>query len=159
MWWKVALGSEVCTHPVAKRTLQLFRAQLVPNEKMHGAYERSLVYARETGFLRKRKLRVVLDTTCILARGAVQGHNNRLADGIRRPTRALADAEGRGWSGTWLLASRAAQTPTGTTRKHRGGSCTASLLIPRGCCGTPGGTFADGWLDNEGHSCDPQNNH
>ena len=93
--WKVALGVEVDVRPFAKSTLQLFRAQLVLNERMREILERSLTYARESGYLKKRKLRVVLDTTYILGRGAVKDTYNLLADGIRQLMRALADVEGR----------------------------------------------------------------
>jgi transposase len=93
--WKVALGVEVGARPFAKSTLQLFRAQLVLKEKMRQIFEGSLAYARESGYLKKRKLRVVLDTTYILGRGAVQDTYNLLADGIRQLMRALADAEDR----------------------------------------------------------------
>jgi transposase len=100
--WKVALGVEVGTRPFAKSTLQLFRAQLVLKEEMREMFERSLAYAREAGYLKKRKLRVVLDTTYILGRGAVKDTYNLLADGIRQLMRALADAEGKdvvAWAG------------------------------------------------------------
>ena len=93
--WKVALGVEVEARPFAKSTLQLFRAQLMLKEKMREIFEGSLAYARETGYLKKRKLRVVLDTTYILGRGAVKDTYNLLADGIRQLMRALANAEGR----------------------------------------------------------------
>ena len=92
--WKVALGVEVGERPFAKSTLQRFRAQLVLNETMREVFERSLAYARETGYLKKRKLRVVLDTTNILGRGAVKDTYNLLADGIGQLMRALAEAEG-----------------------------------------------------------------
>jgi hypothetical protein len=94
--WKVALGVEVGARPFAKSTLQLFRAQLVLKEKMREVFERSLAYARESGYLKKRKLRVVLDTTYILGRGAVKDTYNLLADGIGQLMRTLADVEGRG---------------------------------------------------------------
>jgi hypothetical protein len=93
--WKVGLGVEVEARPFAKSTLQLFRAQLVLNEKMREMFERSLGHAREQGYLKKRRLRVVLDTTYILGRGAVKDTYNLLADGTRQLMRALADAEGR----------------------------------------------------------------
>ena len=92
--WKVALGVEVNERPFAKSTLQRFRAQLVLNEKMRVVFERSLAHAREVGYLKKRKLSVVLDTTNILGRGAVKDTYNLLADGIRQLMKALAKAEG-----------------------------------------------------------------
>jgi transposase len=99
--WKVALGVEVEARPFAKSTLQLFRAQLVLKEKMRTVFQRSLEYARQSGYLRKRKLRAVLDTTYILGRGAVKDTYNLLADSIRQLLRALAQAEGhevRAWA-------------------------------------------------------------
>ena len=91
--WKVALGVEVNDRPYAKSTLQRFRAQLVLKEKMRAVFQCSLAYAREAGYLKKRKLRVVLDTTNILGRGAVKDTYNLLADGIRKLIRALAEVE------------------------------------------------------------------
>ena len=100
--WKVALGVEVDARPFAKSTLQLFRAQLVLKEKMRAVFRRSLEYARQSGYLKKRKLRAVLDTTYILGRGAVKDTYNLLADSIRQLLRALAEADGReleAWTG------------------------------------------------------------
>ncbi len=94
--WKVALGVEITERPFAKSTLQLFRAQLVLNKKLRMVLERGLSYALEAGYLKKRKLRVVLDTTNILGRGAVKDTYNLLADGIVQLMRALAEAEGLG---------------------------------------------------------------
>jgi len=98
--WKVALGVEVETRPFAKSTLQLFRAQLVLKEKMRAVFQRSLEYALQSGYLKKRKLRAVLDTTYILGRGAVKDTYNLLADSMRQLLRALAQAEGTEL-GTW----------------------------------------------------------
>ena len=94
--WKVALGVEVGDRPFAKSTLQLFRAQLVLKEKMRAIFEDSLAYARQSGYLKKRKLRLALDTTYILGRGAVEDTYNLLAEGMRQLMRALAEAEGQG---------------------------------------------------------------
>jgi hypothetical protein len=92
--WKVALGVEVDARPFAKSTLQLFRAQLVLKGKMRLVFQRSLEYALQTGYLKSRKLRAVLDTTYILGRGAVKDTYNLLADSMRQLLRALAQAEG-----------------------------------------------------------------
>ncbi|MGB3906795.1 MAG: IS1182 family transposase [Anaerolineae bacterium] len=94
--WKVALGVEVGDRPFAKSTLQLFRAQLVLKEKMRAIFEDSLAYARQSGYLKKRKLQLALDTTYILGRGAVEDTYNLLAEGIRQLMRAIAEAEGQG---------------------------------------------------------------
>jgi len=99
--WKVALGVEVEDRPFAKSTLQLFRAQLVLKEKMRAVFQRSLEYARQSGYMKKHKLRVVLDTTNILGRGAVKDTYNLLADSMRQLLRALAgieDAELEAWA-------------------------------------------------------------
>jgi transposase len=94
--WKVALGVEIETRPFAKSTLQRFRAQLVLKDKMREVFERSLAYARERGYLKKRKMKVVLDTTYILGRGAVKDTYSLVADGIQQLMRALAEADGVG---------------------------------------------------------------
>jgi transposase len=91
--WKVALGVEADERPFAKSTLQLFRAQLVLNEKMQAVFQRSLEYALQSGYIKRRKLRAVLDTTYILGRGAVKDTYNLLADSMRQLLRALAEAE------------------------------------------------------------------
>ena len=76
--------------PFAKSTLQLFRAQLILHEKVRELFESSLRWARQSGYLKKRGIRVALDTTCILGRGAVKDTYNLLADGIVKLLRALA---------------------------------------------------------------------
>ena len=91
--WKVALGVEVDARPFAKSTLQLFRAQLVLKDGMRAVFQRSLEYALESGYLKQRKLRAVLDTTYILGRGAVKDTYNLLADSVRELLKALAQAE------------------------------------------------------------------
>ncbi|MFZ2090061.1 MAG: IS1182 family transposase [Desulfobaccales bacterium] len=93
--WKVALGIEVDERPFAKSTLQLFRAQLILKEKMRAVFTRSLEYAQQTGYLKARRLRVILDTTAILGRGAVKDTYNLLGDGIQQLCRALAAAQGQ----------------------------------------------------------------
>jgi transposase len=92
--WKVALGVEVDARPFAKSTLQLFRAQLVLKEKMRAVFQRSLEYALQSGYLKKRKLRAVLDTTYILGRGAVKDTYNLLADSMRQLLSAVSQVGG-----------------------------------------------------------------
>ena len=70
--WKVALGIEVEDRPFAKSTLQVFRAQLILHDKVREVFESSLRLARESGCLKRRSMRVALDTTNILGRGAVR---------------------------------------------------------------------------------------
>ena len=88
--WKVALGIEVEDRPFAKSTLQVFRAQLILHDKVREVFESSLRLARESGYLKRRGMRVALDTTNILGRGAVKDTYNLLADGIVKLIRALA---------------------------------------------------------------------
>ena len=90
---KVALGIEVEDRPFAKSTLQVFRAQLILHDRVREVFESSLRFARESGYLKRRSMRVALDTTNILGRGAVRDTYNLLADGIVKLMRALADVE------------------------------------------------------------------
>jgi transposase len=110
--WKVALGVELDTRPFAKSTLQEFRAQLIVHEEQAAIFQQSLELAKRRGKFRtktgeQRKLKVALDTTNILGRGAVKDTYNLLGDGIvklarvlaklsRRPLGAWAEAEGSG---------------------------------------------------------------
>ena len=91
--WKVALGIEIEDRPFAKSTLQVFRAQLILHDKVRAVFESSLRLARQSGYLKKRGMRVALDTTNILGRGAVRDTFNLLADGIVKLLRALAAVE------------------------------------------------------------------
>ena len=88
--WKVALGIEIEDRPFAKSTLQMFRAQLILHDKVREVFESSLRLARQSGYLKKRGMRVALDTTYILGRGAVRDTCNLLADGIVKLMRVLA---------------------------------------------------------------------
>ena len=87
---KVALGIEVEDRPFAKSTLQVCRAQLILHDKVREVFESSLRLARESGYLKRRGMRVALDTTNILGGGAVKDTYNLLADGIVKLMRALA---------------------------------------------------------------------
>ena len=101
--WKVALGIEVEERPFAKSTLQVFRAQLILHGKVREVFESSLRLARESGYLKGRSMKVALDTTNILGRGAVRDTCNLLADGIVKLLRALAQVE-RISVGKWAKA-------------------------------------------------------
>lgn len=93
--WKVALGIPVDRQPFAKSTLWEFRSQLVLKEEQGAIFRRSLELAKRKGFFKgKRKLKVALDTTNILGRGAVKDTYNLLADGIRLVLRVLAEQAG-----------------------------------------------------------------
>ena len=91
--WKVALGIEVEDRPFAKSTLQVCRAQLILHGKVREVFESSLRLARESGYLKRRSMKVALDTTNILGRGAVKDTYNLLADGIVKLLWALAAVE------------------------------------------------------------------
>jgi len=104
--WKVALGVELDARPFAKSTLQEFRAQLIVHEQAAAIFRTSLELAKRQGKFRtkageKRKLKVALDTTNILGRGAVKDTYNLLGDGIVKLARALAKLAGQpltGWA-------------------------------------------------------------
>ena len=87
------MGIEVEDRPFAKSTLQVFRAQLILHGKVREVFESSLRLARESGYLKKRSMKVALDTTNILGRGAVKDTCNLLADGIVKLLWALAAVE------------------------------------------------------------------
>ena len=96
--WKVALGLEVETRPYAKSTLQEFRAQLILHDKTRAIFQRSLEVAKHRGVWKKGKapeerqhIKLALDTTYILGRGAVRDTYNLLADGIVQVLRGLAE--------------------------------------------------------------------
>ena len=89
--WKVALGIEVEDRPFAKSTLQ---AQLILHDRVRAVFQRSLQFARQTGYLKGRRMKVAVDTTYILGRGAVKDTYNLLADGIVQVVRALSDLDG-----------------------------------------------------------------
>ena len=89
--WKVALGIEVEDRPFAKSTLQVFRAGLILHDKVREVFERSLKLARESGYLKGKRMKVALDTTNILGRGAAEGHLQS-AVGRDRPAGASTGA-------------------------------------------------------------------
>lgn len=92
--WKVALGIEIDEKPFAKSTLQLFRAQLLIHESAGNIFKRSLSFARETGYLKGRRMKAAMDTSYVLGQGAVKDTYNLLADGIMQVVRVLAAIEG-----------------------------------------------------------------
>jgi len=93
--WAVALGTELAEQPFAKSTLQEFRAKLILNEQAKALFQRSLDYARERGHLKNKKMKVAMDTTHILGKGAVKDTYNLLADGIKKLYHCLAQQAGR----------------------------------------------------------------
>jgi len=95
--WKVALGIELETRPFAKSTLQEFRAQLILHDQARAIFQRSLEIAKHRGVWKKghppderQHIKLALDTTHILGRGAVRDTYNLLADGIVQVLRGLA---------------------------------------------------------------------
>jgi len=70
--WKVALGVAVDEKPFAKSTMQLFRAHLILHENIRLVFQRSLQFARQSGYARGHRMKVALDTSHILGRGAVK---------------------------------------------------------------------------------------
>ncbi|HKM84348.1 MAG TPA: IS1182 family transposase [Candidatus Acidoferrum sp.] len=92
--WKVALGLEVEEVPMQKSSLQEFEARLVLHEMGEPLLKKSIEEARRAGYLPNRKIRVALDTTPILGKGAVKDTYNLLAEGIEKLARGLAEVEG-----------------------------------------------------------------
>ena len=95
--WKVALGIELVERPFAKSTLQEFRAQLILHEQIRAIFQRSLEVAKHRGKWKKghapderQHMKLALDTTNILGRGAVKDTYNLLADGIVQVLPTLA---------------------------------------------------------------------
>ena len=94
--WKVALGCAELERPFVRSTLQLFRAQLLTHKREWALFEASLEAARREGRLRKDgQIRVALDTTGMLGRGAVKDTYNLLSDGIVKVMRVLAKRSGQ----------------------------------------------------------------
>jgi len=71
------------------------RAQLIIHEKSRVAFNRSLRFAKETGYLKGRRMKAAVDTTNILGRGAVKDTYNLLSDGIVQLVRVLSAVEGK----------------------------------------------------------------
>ena len=92
--WKVALGLEMEEVPIQKSALQEFEARLVIQEKGEALLKKSIEEARRAGYLKSRQIRVALDTTPILGKGAVKDTYNLLAEGIVKWACRLAEGEG-----------------------------------------------------------------
>ena len=91
--WKVALGLEMEEVPIQKSALQEFEAKLVLHEMEEPILKKSIEEARRAGYLKNRKIRVALDTTPILGKGAVKDTYNLLGEGIEMLGRRLAEVE------------------------------------------------------------------
>jgi hypothetical protein len=92
--WKVALGLEMEEVPMQKSTLQEFEAKLVLHKRGEALLKKSIEEARRAGYLQSRKIRVALDTTPILGKGAVKDTYNLLAEGVEQLAYRLAELEG-----------------------------------------------------------------
>jgi hypothetical protein len=91
--WKVALGLEMEEVPMQKSALQEFEAKLVLHEMAEPILKKSIEEARRAGYLKNPKIRVALDTTPILGKGAVKDTYNLLGEGIEILGRRLAEVE------------------------------------------------------------------
>jgi len=83
-----------------KSALQEFEAKLVLHERGEALLKKSIEEARRAGYLQSRKIRVALDTTPILGKGAVKDTYNLLAEGIEQLACRLAELKGE-TGGTW----------------------------------------------------------
>src|SRR5256714_3659520 len=124
--WKVALGVAVDARPFAKSTLQEFRAQLIVHQEQAAIFQQSLEVAKRQGQFRTpqgdaRPLKVALDTTNILGRGAVKDTYNLLADGVRHVLRVLAHQAGEALE-DWATAAGDGRYRTGPRGQGRGGT-------------------------------------
>lgn len=91
--WKVALGLEMEEVPMQKSALQEFEAKLVLHEMEEPILQKSMAEARRAGYLKNGKIRVALDTTPILGKGAVKDTYNLLGEGIETLARRMAEVE------------------------------------------------------------------
>lgn len=92
--WKVALGLEIEEVPIQKSALQEFQARLVLHDQGEALLKKSIDEARRAGYVTSRKIRVALDTTPTLGKGAVKDTYNLLADGIEKLACRLAGVAG-----------------------------------------------------------------
>ena len=82
--WKVALGVELEDKLCAKSTLQLFRANLLLNDRFLQLFEASVQACHDQGLGKSKKLEVAIDSTPIFGRGAVKDTYNLVSDAIGR---------------------------------------------------------------------------
>ena len=92
--WKVALSLELEDVPMQKSALQELEAKLVLHEQGEALLKASLDEARRAGYVKSHKIRVALDTTPMLGKGAVKDTYNLLADGIEQLVGRLAEVAG-----------------------------------------------------------------
>ncbi len=79
--------------PLQKSALQEFEAKLVLHKMEEPILQKSIAEARRAGYLQNRKIRVALDTTPILGKGAVKDTYNLLGEGIEMLGRRFAEVE------------------------------------------------------------------
>jgi len=142
--WKVALGIGLEERPFAKSTLQLFRAHLIIHERVRAVFQKSLDFARQTGYFQSRKkLKIVLDTSYILGRGSVKdtynllwamGSGSSCGRWLPLPLRSPSSGQvSTASNATLALASRGRQASTGTTPRREKHSSKAWLQMRIAC--------------------------
>jgi transposase len=82
--WLAVLDLQIGQRLCGKTTLQEFRARVHLSEKTEEQFRAILELAKRLGILKGTRLKVALDTTPILGRGAVKDTYNLIADGIRK---------------------------------------------------------------------------
>jgi hypothetical protein len=91
--WQFALGIGDDEVPFAKSTLCLFRNQLIIHKNARFIFQKGIEFLRTHGFMKKHGAHIVLDTTPIFGKGAVQDTFNMLAEGLRQVLKVLAPLE------------------------------------------------------------------
>ena len=91
--WQFALGIGDDEVPFAKSTLCLFRNQLIIHKNAKFIFHKGIEFLRTHGFMKKHGAHIVLDTTPIFGKGAVQDTFNMLAEGLRQVLKVLATLE------------------------------------------------------------------
>ncbi len=91
--WLAVLDLQIGERLCGRTTLQEFRARVHLNEKTEEQFKSILELAKRLGILKGPHLKVALDTTPILGRGAVKDTYNLIADGIRKLVGVLASLD------------------------------------------------------------------
>jgi len=102
--WKVALGVELEEKLCAKSTLQLFRANLLLNERYLDLFETSVSACRRQGLGRSKQLEVAIDSTPVFGRGAVKDTYNLVSDAIRKVVKEACQL--KGWEVDEVIAKQ-----------------------------------------------------
>ena len=92
--WLAALDLELGHRLCGRTTLQEFRARIHLNEVAELQFKSVLQLARDLGVFKGTHLRVAIDTTPVLGRGAVKDTFNLIADGIRKVGSVVAKLAG-----------------------------------------------------------------